>query len=188
MPDPSAQVDVGEEAPIHVSALGVEAEDHGAPANQPLVGLMRLATAALHRGVGLHGLRGVDADIADRLLVVAGHPDVDRVPVDDVGDSDRNRPSGFFRAAVGAAAATEREYDENSGNEEGATEGAPSQRSGHPSMMLGSSELLGGWRKRYGIRRTDPRFWETLDWLNEDLRRASPTEFGLYDLGRYGNL
>jgi hypothetical protein len=40
---------------------------------------------------------------------------------------------------------------------------------------------------RHGIRRTDPRFWATSDWLREDLRRSSPTEAGLYDLGRYGN-
>ncbi len=40
---------------------------------------------------------------------------------------------------------------------------------------------------RYGIRRTDPRFWATSDWLNADLRRAQPIEAGLYDLGRYGN-
>jgi hypothetical protein len=38
---------------------------------------------------------------------------------------------------------------------------------------------------RYGIRRTDPRFWETADWLREDLRRRSPMEAGVYDLGRY---
>jgi len=26
------------------------------------------------------------------------------------------------------------------------------------------------------------------DWLREDLRRRSPVEAGVYDLGRYGNL
>jgi hypothetical protein len=41
--------------------------------------------------------------------------------------------------------------------------------------------------ERYGIRRTDARFWATSDWLREDLRRASPIEAGLYDLSRYGN-
>ena len=40
---------------------------------------------------------------------------------------------------------------------------------------------------RYGIRRTDARFWSTSDWLREDFRRARPIEAGLYDLGRYGN-
>jgi hypothetical protein len=38
---------------------------------------------------------------------------------------------------------------------------------------------------RYGIRRTDRRFWETADWLREDLARKSPVEAGVYDLGRY---
>jgi hypothetical protein len=40
---------------------------------------------------------------------------------------------------------------------------------------------------RYGIRRSDARFWATSDWLHEDLRRARPIEAGLYDLARYGN-
>jgi len=40
----------------------------------------------------------------------------------------------------------------------------------------------------YGVRRTEPRFWATADWLRDDLRRKSPTDAGLYDLGRYGNL
>ena len=40
----------------------------------------------------------------------------------------------------------------------------------------------------HGIRRTDPRFWTMSDWLRAELRKRSPTEAGLYDLGRYGNL
>lgn len=39
----------------------------------------------------------------------------------------------------------------------------------------------------YGVRRTDPRFWATSDWLREDLRRREPMTAGLYDLGRFGN-
>ena len=31
-------------------------------------------------------------------------------------------------------------------------------------------------------------FWEMSDWLRADLRRRSPAEAGVYDLGRYGNL
>jgi hypothetical protein len=42
--------------------------------------------------------------------------------------------------------------------------------------------------ERYGVRRTDPRFWEMADWLREDLRRRNPMEAGLYDLGRYVDL
>jgi hypothetical protein len=41
---------------------------------------------------------------------------------------------------------------------------------------------------RHGIRRSDARYWETVDWLHGDLRRRSPREAGLYDLDRYQNL
>jgi hypothetical protein len=40
---------------------------------------------------------------------------------------------------------------------------------------------------RHGVRRTDPRFWATSDWLRADARRANATEAGIYDLDRYGN-
>ena len=42
--------------------------------------------------------------------------------------------------------------------------------------------------ERFGVRRTSPHFWETFDWIHEDFRRRQPTEAGLLDLGRYGNL
>jgi hypothetical protein len=42
--------------------------------------------------------------------------------------------------------------------------------------------------ERFGVRRTSPRFWSTFDWIHDDLRRRQPTEAGLLDLGRYGNL
>ena len=41
---------------------------------------------------------------------------------------------------------------------------------------------------QFGIRRTDPRFWETSDWLREDLKKSDPIGAGIYDLDRYGNL
>ena len=41
---------------------------------------------------------------------------------------------------------------------------------------------------RYGVRRSSKHFWETVDWLHADLRRRDPTQAGLYDLDRYGNL
>jgi hypothetical protein len=53
---------------------------------------------------------------------------------------------------------------------------------------LTSEADLDTFVSRYGIRRTDPRFWPTADWLREDLRRRNPLEAGVYDLGRYGNL
>jgi len=46
-------------------------------------------------------------------------------------------------------------------------------------------ETLAG---RWGIRRTSPRLWSTLDWMHDDFRKREPTEFGLLDLNRYANL
>jgi hypothetical protein len=53
---------------------------------------------------------------------------------------------------------------------------------------VASAADLDAFVARHGIRRTDPRFWQTADFLREDLRRASPSEAGLHDLGRYQNL
>lgn len=41
---------------------------------------------------------------------------------------------------------------------------------------------------RWGVRRTDPDFWSTMDWFVEDFRGRQPTAAGLFDLGRYENL
>jgi hypothetical protein len=41
---------------------------------------------------------------------------------------------------------------------------------------------------RWGVRRTSPGVWATVDWLHDDFRRRQPTEFGLFDLDRYDNL
>jgi len=40
---------------------------------------------------------------------------------------------------------------------------------------------------RYGVRRTDPRFWATSDAVREEARRANALEAGVFDLDRYGN-
>ncbi|MFN8391829.1 MAG: fatty acid cis/trans isomerase [Bdellovibrionota bacterium] len=40
---------------------------------------------------------------------------------------------------------------------------------------------------RFGIRRTNPRFWEFSDWFNEAAHRADPIRSGLFDLNRYEN-
>ena len=40
---------------------------------------------------------------------------------------------------------------------------------------------------RYGVRRTDARFWATSDWLHANAVHANVTEAGLHDLGRYEN-
>jgi hypothetical protein len=42
--------------------------------------------------------------------------------------------------------------------------------------------------EHWGVRRTSPNFWSTIDWLHADYRRLEPTEFGLFDLNRYKNL
>jgi len=39
----------------------------------------------------------------------------------------------------------------------------------------------------WGVRRTSPDFWSTLDWMHADFQRTQPTQFGLFDLNRYGN-
>ena len=38
---------------------------------------------------------------------------------------------------------------------------------------------------RYGINRSDPHFWETYDWFQQQQREADPLHAGLYDLNRY---
>ena len=53
---------------------------------------------------------------------------------------------------------------------------------------LKSDQDLGRFAQRYGIRRSDARFWASIDWLHADFRRREPTRAGLYDLGRYRNL
>lgn len=40
---------------------------------------------------------------------------------------------------------------------------------------------------RWRVRRTSARLWPTLDWMHDDFRRQQPTEFGLFDVDRYGN-
>ena len=40
---------------------------------------------------------------------------------------------------------------------------------------------------RWGVRRTDPRFWATSDGIREQARSANAIEAGVFDLGRYGN-
>ncbi len=40
---------------------------------------------------------------------------------------------------------------------------------------------------KYGVRRSDPRFWSVLDWFHLKLKEESETEFGILDLNRYEN-
>jgi hypothetical protein len=40
---------------------------------------------------------------------------------------------------------------------------------------------------RFGIRRTNPGFWEIADWFQEYYRQQQPLLSGLFDLNRYRN-
>jgi hypothetical protein len=40
---------------------------------------------------------------------------------------------------------------------------------------------------RFGVRRTDPRFWEVSDQVLTDYRQSEPITFGVLDYGRYDN-
>jgi hypothetical protein len=42
--------------------------------------------------------------------------------------------------------------------------------------------------ERFGIRRTNPLFWETADWFQARYASQRPLHSGLYDLSRYSNL
>jgi hypothetical protein len=55
-------------------------------------------------------------------------------------------------------------------------------------LALRSEDDLERLASRSGLRRSDPRFWETVDWLHADFKRQHPTQAGLYDFGRYENL
>jgi hypothetical protein len=55
-------------------------------------------------------------------------------------------------------------------------------------LGVSSDEGLERVVDRFGIRRTDPRFWATSDWLREDFRRRDPIASGIYDLDRFKNL
>jgi hypothetical protein len=39
--------------------------------------------------------------------------------------------------------------------------------------------------RRFGVRRSSPRFWEDADFFHEESRRRAPGEAGIFDLARY---
>ena len=39
----------------------------------------------------------------------------------------------------------------------------------------------------YGVRRTNPEFWEQADWFQDRLAQDQPVKAGLFDLNRYQN-
>ncbi len=40
---------------------------------------------------------------------------------------------------------------------------------------------------RYGVRRTNPSFWQVADWFQDDFKQKKPILSGLFDLNRYQN-
>lgn len=48
---------------------------------------------------------------------------------------------------------------------------------------VGFTALVDTW----GVRRTSPQFWSTLDWMHADFKRRQPTQYGLFDIDRVGN-
>jgi hypothetical protein len=53
--------------------------------------------------------------------------------------------------------------------------------------QLKSLEDLGPLTDRFGIRRTDPRFWSVSDRIHIDYHQNQPTEFGILDYSRLDN-
>ncbi|MDG2334740.1 MAG: fatty acid cis/trans isomerase [Myxococcota bacterium] len=54
-------------------------------------------------------------------------------------------------------------------------------------MQASSEQDLQAIAARWGVRRTDPDFWPTMDWFVTDFYSQQPTAAGLFDLGRYEN-
>jgi len=42
--------------------------------------------------------------------------------------------------------------------------------------------------QKFGVRRTNPAFWKTADWFQQQYKKQRPLHSGLYDLSRYSNL
>ncbi|MBW2542779.1 MAG: fatty acid cis/trans isomerase [Deltaproteobacteria bacterium] len=58
----------------------------------------------------------------------------------------------------------------------------------HTLMSIENATDFEKFVDRWGIRRTSPRFWSTVDWIHQDARRRRPTKAGIFDFGRYQNL
>jgi hypothetical protein len=55
-------------------------------------------------------------------------------------------------------------------------------------LAMDRREDLAAVTSRWGVRRTSPRFWPTLDWLQDRLNEQDRREAGLLDWNRYENL
>jgi hypothetical protein len=54
-------------------------------------------------------------------------------------------------------------------------------------LAMARPEDLSAVASRWGVRRTSPRFWSTLDWLQDHLNEQDRREAGLLDWNRYAN-
>jgi len=65
----------------------------------------------------------------------------------------------------------------------------PSEADGFVDALIGirSDADLDRVVSRYGVRRTSPRFWATVDAIQAEYRERQPTEASLLDLDRYSN-
>ncbi|HHJ35044.1 MAG TPA: isomerase [Gammaproteobacteria bacterium] len=55
-------------------------------------------------------------------------------------------------------------------------------------MSVNDQKSFDRFIERYGVRRTDPAFWKTADWFQDQYKTQRPLHSGLYDLSRYSNL
>jgi len=57
----------------------------------------------------------------------------------------------------------------------------------HECSLISSAADYEKFVDRYGVRRTDPSFWELADWFQDSFRKKKPVLSGLFDLSRYQN-
>lgn len=57
----------------------------------------------------------------------------------------------------------------------------------HRYRDVHSPQDHGNFVDRYGVKRSDPRFWEVADWFQDYSANAQPVTSGLFDLYRYRN-
>lgn len=66
-------------------------------------------------------------------------------------------------------------------------EAADAERFAHEYDTIETRADYERFVERFGVRRTNPRFWETSDWFNAQAAKEQPMRAGLFDLNRYQN-
>jgi hypothetical protein len=54
-------------------------------------------------------------------------------------------------------------------------------------VAIDSFERYDALIEKFGIRRSNPRFWQSADWFNAKYRHDQPVQAGVFDLNRYQN-